>query len=430
MLAAQMIQAPGIYNTIPIYEDSLKKGRELPPYFKMPLFKHPPMFSWLIKQSYGFFGMNYYAGFRVSLLMGVLLIALAYFLGSTLFGEKTGLIAAAIMFIEPVSWIASQKIWMETTLAFFMVLSLCLFAMTIRKYNPYLMIASGVAAGLAALCKYPGLLATAVIVVYAVLSDRVLFRKKAFWGAILMPFLILLPWIAWNQKVYGMEIFNISEELVRIRDKMGFLVEKTWWMIPAAGAAVGIWFAFRGKITVLYERSKTPVMAVLLWIISSLAVVALLFAIRGSIVNASVWEYIPEAGWRMGMFANAPWHFYLGRLVELSPFYLLSFLGFLLFAADKEKRKEYVFLYVASFLILGLYILWGNYQCRYITAVTVPLIALSARTQVFLYEKAKAANPAVKYTVLVILAVFVLFAASRTLNMDQILAVPNNVCYF
>ncbi|MDD3089227.1 MAG: glycosyltransferase family 39 protein, partial [Candidatus Omnitrophica bacterium] len=125
ILAVQMTNSPGTYNTIAIYEDSLKKGRELPAYFKMPLFKHPPMFPWLIKQSYGIFGANYYAAFRVSLLAGVLLIALAYFLGSALFGERTGIAAALIMFIEPVTWIASQKIWMETTLAFFTVLSLC-----------------------------------------------------------------------------------------------------------------------------------------------------------------------------------------------------------------------------------------------------------------------------------------------------------------
>ena len=43
------------------------------------------------------------------------LILLAYLLGTTLFDERVGLIAGLLMSVEPLAWLCSQKIWMETT---------------------------------------------------------------------------------------------------------------------------------------------------------------------------------------------------------------------------------------------------------------------------------------------------------------------------
>ncbi|MFH1665724.1 MAG: glycosyltransferase family 39 protein, partial [Candidatus Omnitrophota bacterium] len=180
ILAAQIGADPADYNTVRIYRDAREKGRELPAYFNKPLFKHPPLFARMISSSYRVFGSTYYSAFKVSLFSGILLIILAYLLGEVLFDNKTGAWAAAIMAIEPVTWITSQKIWMETALAFFMVLALYLFATGLKKQKPYFFLASGIAAGLAALVKYPGVLVTAVICLYALSCERRLFKTRFF----------------------------------------------------------------------------------------------------------------------------------------------------------------------------------------------------------------------------------------------------------
>jgi len=180
-LAVQISKDPANYNTIGIYQKELESsGRKLPAYFTKPLFKHPPLFPQIINLSFRVFGSTYYAAFKVSILCGVLLIILAYFLGGKLFDKRVALYSALLMAIEPISWISSQKIWMETTLAFFIVLSIYFFVCVLMKYNPYLMAASGISAGLAGLTKYPGMLALIGILVYALCFERWLFKKKSF----------------------------------------------------------------------------------------------------------------------------------------------------------------------------------------------------------------------------------------------------------
>lgn len=431
MLAAQMIKSPGTYNTIAIYEDSLKKGRALPEYFKMPVFKHPPMFAWMISKSYTLFGMTYKAGFLVSLLMGTLLIVLAYLLGSALFDERTGLIAAAIMLIEPVGWITSQKIWMETSLAFFTVLSLALFALSIKRYNVYFLIASGIAGGLAALCKYPGLLAPVIITVYALIADRGLFRKKAFLSAIILPFMIIAPWLLRNFKAYGLRLDLVNDEVATIVKISTTVLEKTWYLIMGAAVLALLFIFIKYWAKPFYERNIAPKREGMTWVLCGAAVAAIFALVSGSVYNAFIPGFVPEAGWRIGMFYSKPWHFYLGRLIELSPFYIFSFAGLIFMAAEKELRKQYVFLVLSIAAILSLYILWRNFQCRYITASIVPLIVLGSRALDRCYVFAGKLKPeGLKVACVAILAVFVLYAVIKTVNIDIALAVPNNVCYF
>ena len=433
VLAAQMIKTPGVYNTVSIYQDSIKKGRKLPEYFNRPLFKHPPLFPWLISVSYRILGMSYFSAFKVSLFFGALLIPLAYLFGRTLFDEKTGIYAALIMAIEPVSWIASQKIWVETTLAFFTVLALCLFAAALKRerHAAYFFAASGAAAGLAALTKYPGLLATFIVAVYALSADRRLFRNRAFLLSLAAPFIMLLPWFYRNYQVYGAGLFMGNDEVMRTVDIAAGLVKKLWWCVPLAVLlAAAAWF-IRHRITGFWEKAVRPAMHVIRWVFVIAVLLFLAAALRGNFMNAMSLENVPGSGWRLGMFHGQPWYFYLGRIIELSPFYVFAYLGLLSTLIDRGRSKGYAFLYVAAFVILGFYILWGNFQCRYITAVTVPLMLLSARTQVVVFERAGALrNRLAGNAVRGLLIILVIYAAAKTLMIDIVMAMPNNACYF
>lgn len=67
VLAVQVNQNPLAYNTMRLYKEETSKGRLFfPSYFNKPLFKHPPLFTYLISVAYNIFGEGYYAGFFVS----------------------------------------------------------------------------------------------------------------------------------------------------------------------------------------------------------------------------------------------------------------------------------------------------------------------------------------------------------------------------
>ena len=421
-LAAEVTQNPLNYNTKALYALSIDQGRALPEYFDRPLFKHPPAFAALVSLSYRLSGMTYYSAFKVSLFFGVGLIVLAYLLCAELFGEKTGLYAAFLMAIEPASWICSQKIWLETTLAFFTVLALYLFIRASKRNNSYLMIASGAAAGLAALTKYPGFLATAVIFIYALLSERALFRKKSFLASLVIPLVMLLPWVYWNWRVYGGDVFMSNAEFIHLAKISAAYINGYWLVILAALLAVA-------AAAVLWKKtiSKKNVYG----IIAALVLLTVFAVLRNNIAASFTLVRVPDAGWIMGMFSGQPWYFYAGRLIELSPFYIFTFLGLALFYADRKLSREYFFLFLSAFAVLGFYMLWGNYQSRYITAAVVPMIILSARTQVFMMDAlARMPGATSKYIFRAFMVFIVAYAVAKTLLVDYILAVPNTACYF
>lgn len=63
--------------------------------------------------------------------------------------------AAILYAMDPVS-ACSQKIWPDTSLAFFMVLSVYLFLLAKKNNNAIVYILSGIAGGIAVNIKYPG----------------------------------------------------------------------------------------------------------------------------------------------------------------------------------------------------------------------------------------------------------------------------------
>jgi 4-amino-4-deoxy-L-arabinose transferase-like glycosyltransferase len=348
-----------------------------------------------------------------------------------MFDSKVGVYAALLMSIEPISWISSQKIWMETTLAFFTVLSLYLFVLARKKYNPWIMMGSGVAAGLATLTKYPGVLATGIIFLYTLCCERWLFKKKTFIFSLSVPFIMLVPWFLWNFRIYGPELFSTNVEITYLLKRTVFFMKKSWPFLFLAIAIPACLAFIKKKSADLYEQKIVPKINILLWVLISSLLFALVFILRDNFINALNLRHVPEAGWKIGMFADEPWYFYLGKMVELSPFYMFSYLALFLFFFDKERMREYFFLFLGSFMILAFYILWKNYQCRYITALTVPFMVLAARVQVFIFNKTSeigSIKTRLIAQVLCFLAVF--YMAAKTLLIDVIYALPNNVCYF
>ena len=209
-LARGLVQTPVRYNTREYAAFLAAEQPEilpLPAYFTAPLFKHPPVFPFLVAQSLRVFGDRPLSGVYVAAGFGVLLILLGYLLGRLFFNESVGMWAAFVLWLDPVNIICSQRVWMETTLSFWMLLGLLLFGAAVKYARGNYFIYSGVAVGLAGLTKYPGLLMTLVFVLYGLVERDVCFRNRKFWLGLALPFLLLLPWFYWNGMVYGWGIF-------------------------------------------------------------------------------------------------------------------------------------------------------------------------------------------------------------------------------
>ena len=314
-----------------------------------------------------------------------------------------------------------------------MCLAILFFVLGRRQKN-YLIL-GGLSIGLAMLTKYPGALALLIIPSFVILSERQLLNKKEFWLMVCIPFLLFLPWVVWNYGVYG----NFISSTVEIHGGLSSLVNLLLShkiMILAFALCLGLLlFVMVSKHSILLKLRQriaiAPAQKGLLAIISLFIGFGLLMIyppFREIMGNMLSWKYIPTTGWRIGMFGQEPWYFYLERLLELSPVYLFSF--FSLWLLFLEKRED-LLLILCSLWVLSFSILWGNYQSRYILSAVPFLLLLSARLQIWMYDKVgEYLGPRRGLSVRLVFLALVSYFIFKTLWIDAVLAIPNDIAYF
>jgi len=209
-LSMQLADHPFTYNSIPYAKYLMARGRKLPKYFTQPLFKHPPLFSYLGGLSIKIFGKKLISVFYVSLLLGVLMIPLIYWLGTIAYDWRVGLLASLFLWMDPVSIMTGQKVWMDTSIGFYTLAAISLFIYGVKSGNDRFFFWSGIFSGLATLTRYNGFLVSIIIAVYALIYARPLFKNKSFLISLCIPLLMLTPWFYWNWKVYGFEFLTFK----------------------------------------------------------------------------------------------------------------------------------------------------------------------------------------------------------------------------
>ena len=131
----------------------------------------------------------------------------------------------------------------------------------------------------------------------------------------------------------------------------------------------------------------------------------------------------------MGFFSGQPPSFYIGRLIEYSPIYLLAFFA-LVFPRSHESR-EMLFIRIAAGLIFIFFIAWGNYQSRYILSAIPFLLISGVNVWKDLYERAVQEEVFGKRILLKIFIYGILiYTAFRTLNINMLMSYPHDFCYF
>lgn len=416
------------YNTIPYGREMAATGRPLPQYFFEPLFKHPPLFTFLITLSMKIFGPILVSAEYVSLLFGVLLIPSGYILGAVLFNRRVGLLSAFFLWLDPVTIMCSQKVWMETTIAFFTLLSAVFFAKGIKSNNDWFLILSGVSTGLAANTKYPALLITVALFCYVFLYHKQdLFLKRKFWLSIILPFLFLLPWMYWNHQVYGFKAIVHHEELIELYR----IVSRHWHAIVLLGTilAIFLWIGYKFRLRRHTAGIRVPLdTSTSLKTISVLVILALGVLLKDYLWRSLHLTSLPSVSWAQGTFANEPPFFYIGRLIEYSFFYVFAFIAVFIYRPSRDA--EIALLRIPAVMILLFYIAWGNYQSRYILACIPFLIILGAQFWVEKFEMACSSKKRLIYLGGAGLTAILVYSILKTHIINLSLSYTNNMCYF
>jgi len=420
------------YHTIPYAWEKENQGYHFPEYFFRPLYKHPPLFTFLIAITMKLFGPHIYSAAGISHIFGVLLILLTYLLGTLVFNRDVGLISAFFIYIDPVTIMTSQKIWPDTTMAFFMVLSVYLFILGLKKSRDIFFIFSGMAVGLAALTKYPGILPGIAILLYAALYEADLFKNRIFRiGYFIIPLSLLAPWFVWNYAVYGLAALTEHAELKVLA---GLIQKRSLFLIAVGGTTWLLYLTGRHKkerLLHFFSKQMDPVQTRKKLKGLSYFLIFLFCGLffREHLFRGFQFDFIPETSWVLGFFSREPMYFYFGRLLEFSLMYGLAYIA--LFTYEPHDKKETLVLRVTTLVILLFFSFWGSYQSRYILSAIPLLMILGGHFWIKLFNRFYDSQNIYSYIGGCLgLVGFLIFIIFRTLHINAFLSFSNNMCYF
>lgn len=135
---------------------------------------HPPVFSYLIAFSMILFGTGEFAMRIVSPVVSLAAILLIYVFGREVRDRETGLIAAALLSVNPIFWFLSERVLIGATLTFMYTATMLAFwyGLEDRKYSKYAIWAVGPLTVLTILTKQPGYALGLILPIYFVYRKR------------------------------------------------------------------------------------------------------------------------------------------------------------------------------------------------------------------------------------------------------------------
>jgi 4-amino-4-deoxy-L-arabinose transferase-like glycosyltransferase len=357
------------YNTQALYREAINSGRSLPVHYNAPLFCHPPLYPFLISLLYRIFPPFFEIAHWISFLLGVTTIIITFFLAQLLFRDNRIAVSSAfILAIDPNHIICSEKIWMEATLVFFMSLALLFFVLGVQKGGRFFILC-GFTSGFAIVTKMPGATVLIAFFLFGLFMKRELFRNKSYWSIFFIAFLMYLPWVIWQLRIYRSALIQSD-----IFPNHGFFYLSRYILTIVLSLLIFI-LVYRKFIAYQVSNGKSDFLTSrIFWFFLVSAVLIIIFALPYKHVkfrNFLDLFYLPINGWN-SIAIGEHWYFYFGRLLELSPLSIFSYLSLIFYF---EKRESVGLLIFFIGLIVSFYILWGNYQSRYISPI-MPLLSI------------------------------------------------------
>lgn len=184
--------------------------------------------------------VQFYAAF-VPFLFSLLFILATYFLARMLFSEKIGLISAFLISISPIEILCSQKIWADTMVSFFVVLTVLLSFLAKEKNNFLLFFVAGMISGIAVLVKQSGgfiIIAILVFHLWQQKSDilkidkfnQILFNKYLLIFGLGM-LMVTFHWFYEVTKTYGHPLYSPSQPGIEQHPWWFMTLDKRPWFL-------------------------------------------------------------------------------------------------------------------------------------------------------------------------------------------------------
>jgi hypothetical protein len=116
-------------------------------------------------------------------------------------------------------------------------------------------------------------------------------------------------------------------------------------------------------------------------------------------------------------------------MIELSPFYMIAFVGMFFLAKNKSRER---FLIIPALWSLIFFSAWGSYQSRYVLFAAPALLILAVRAVFWCWEKTgeKVDSGLLKTICRLCVIAIVMFALIKTAIIDMAIALSNDFVYF
>ncbi len=172
--------------------------------FDHPEEKVPPIYPLIIGGAYLLGGVTYQSAIVPSIIISSLTVIPVYLIGKKLSNDRSGLIAALFVAVNPVLWLFSGIPMTETIFVFF---TLCAFYFLLFKKEIQNQFLGGMFIGLAYLSRYAGIL---ILFAYSLILIFNIIKRKytrdlliAFIWVIIGFLIITFPWFLRNTIVFG-----------------------------------------------------------------------------------------------------------------------------------------------------------------------------------------------------------------------------------
>ena len=307
-------------------------------------FSKPPVPLWSMSASIAVFGTNEYAVRIPSLLLGLVAIYITFLLGSRLFNERIGLIAAFLHAIHGlIIETAGGRVSSDHAETFFIILvELAIYFVVIslegKKSNKWIFWA-GICTGLAFLSKwFPALLVFPVWFIAFVFSEKFSWKNLFVQGLILSAScaLVVVPWIL-NINSYGDNIIN----------NVLFAFNE-----PIQGHEEPIYYYWHQIMIIFGEAIYIPIGFMVYFIIRKKK--------KLSNITLLAWIFIPMLAFTLGGTKRATY------ILIAAPAFFLITANLIIYALDNlksPKQKGIQFLTIA--LLIGLPIRYATERMKF-----------------------------------------------------------------
>lgn len=171
-----------------------------------PVFRaHPLLFQFLLALLFNF-GVSDLAARLLAVTIGVITVYIVYKLGSLMYGENTGILAALTLAIMPYHVVVSRQVLLDGPMVLCSTLTLYLLARYALTKNPIWLHAAGIGMGLTFLAKETGIILLGSVYAFFALSSEVYVRIRDLILSFLLMVLMILPfplslWLAGGSNV-------------------------------------------------------------------------------------------------------------------------------------------------------------------------------------------------------------------------------------